>query len=81
MNILSKSLYDIKTRKLPKIPGPIKTNKSGQLIVQVFPQTFYEKLFFGITIEVWMQPGENLETLKFKQAKAYQTKQESQKLY
>ncbi len=75
IRILRDSLFDIETKGLPEIPGPIKTKKDGTLVVQVFPQTFYEKLFFGgITYEVWMQPGENLETLKSNQANIYKTK-------
>jgi hypothetical protein len=63
-------LLDIKTKGLPEIPGPIKTRKNGTLVLQVFPQTFYEKIFFGgITYEVWLQPEETLETLKPNQAK------------
>jgi acyl-CoA reductase-like NAD-dependent aldehyde dehydrogenase len=71
--LLHGSLVDIEKEGLPRIPGPIKTRKDGQLVVQIFPQTLYDKIFFGITIQVWMQPGENLETLKSNQAQAYRT--------
>jgi hypothetical protein len=81
MRILHDSLLDIEKQGLPKIPGPIKLRKDGTLVVQVFPQTFYEKLFFGgITYEVWMQPEENLETLKANQAKIYRTNECTTKL-
>jgi hypothetical protein len=81
IRILHDSLLDILKDGLPKIPGPIKSRKDGTLVVQVFPQTFYEKLFFGgITYEVWMQPGETLETLKSSQAKIYRTKNKTTQL-
>jgi hypothetical protein len=81
IRILRDSLLEIKTKGQPKIPGPITTRKDGTLVVQVFPQTFYEKLFFGgITYEVWMQPGETLETLKSNQAKVYKMKNKTTKL-
>ncbi len=81
IRILCDSLLDIKNKGLPTIPGPIKSRKDGTVVVQVFPQTFYEKLFFGgITYEVWMQPGVTFETLKSNQGKVYKTSSKTSKL-
>lgn len=81
IRILHDSLLEIITKGLPEIPGSITTRKDGTLTVQVFPQTFYEKLFFGgVTYEVWMQPGETIESLKSNQAKIYKTNNKTTKL-
>ncbi|MEJ2281395.1 MAG: aldehyde dehydrogenase family protein [Candidatus Bathyarchaeota archaeon] len=80
MRILHDSLLEILTKGLPEIPSPI-TTKNGTLVVRVFPQTFYEKLLWGgITYEVWMQPGETIESLRSNQAKIFRTNYKTSKL-
>jgi hypothetical protein len=80
VRILYDSLLDIKTKGRPEIPGPINTRKDETLTVKVFPQSFYEKLFFGVAYEVWMRPGETAETLKSNQAKIYRKNNKTTKL-
>jgi hypothetical protein len=45
IRLLYKALSDIEAEGLIRIPGPIKTSEDGQITVQVFPETFCEKLF------------------------------------
>ena len=53
-------------------PGPVKTRPDGQVVAQVFPQSTYDKLFFGgVTAEIWMEPGVTEETLPSTQATIY----------
>ncbi|TMC16368.1 MAG: aldehyde dehydrogenase, partial [Chloroflexi bacterium] len=73
---LRQSLSDIETYGHPRIPGPVTTRAGGQVVAQVFPQTTYDRLFFyGVTAEVWMEPGVTVEELPQTQATAYQAQQ------
>src|SRR5712692_3820335 len=73
---LRQSLSDIETYGHPRIPGPVTTRPGGQVVAQVFPQTTYDRLFFyGVTAEVWMEPGVTVEELPETQATAYQAQQ------
>ena len=66
------SMLDIETTKHPKIPGPVTTQPDGQVVVQVFPQTIYDRILFtGVTAELWMQPGVSTQQLAETQAIAY----------
>src|SRR6266567_1913123 len=72
---LRQSLLDIETYGRPRIPGPVTTQPNGQVAAQVFPQTWYDRLFFtGISAEIWMEPGISAETLPQTQAPIYQDK-------
>ena len=72
---LRNSLDDIRKYGVPRIPGPVKTRPDGQVTAQVFPQTTYDKLFFGgVTAEVWMEPGVTREGLPATQAVSYSNK-------
>ncbi|MGE5334339.1 MAG: aldehyde dehydrogenase family protein, partial [Nitrososphaerota archaeon] len=69
------SLDDIRTRGVPRIPGPVKTRPDGQVTAQVFPQTTYDKLFFGgVAAEIWMEPGVTIADLPKTQAVVYADK-------
>ena len=73
---LRQSLSDIETYGRPRIPGPVTTRAGDQVVAQVFPQTTYDRLFFyGVTAEVWMEPGVTVEELPQTQATAYQAQQ------
>jgi len=73
---LRQSLSDIETYGHPRIAGPVTTRPGGQVVAQVFPQTSYDRLFFyGLTAEVWMEPGVTVEELPQTQATAYQAQQ------
>ena len=75
MRQLRTSLDDIRRRGVPRIPGPVKTRPDGQVTAQVFPQTTYDKLFFGgLTAEVWMEPGVTAAELPATQAVIYANK-------
>lgn len=72
---LRQALTDIAAGGQPKIPGPVSTRPGGQVVAQVFPQTTYDRLFFGgVTAEVWMEPGVTQEGLSATQATIYQNK-------
>ena len=78
---LRQSLADIAATGRPRIPGPIKTREDGQVVAQVFPQSTYDKLFFGgVTAEIWMEPGVTSETLAETQATIYHDKNHSGKV-
>jgi hypothetical protein len=73
---LRQSLIDIDRYGRPRIPGAVKTRPDGQVVVQVFPQKFYDRLFYGgITAEVWMEPQVTLAQLPQTQALAYQNQE------
>jgi len=70
---LHQSLNDIAKHGHPLIPGPLTIREDGQVVVQVFPQTGYDRLFFpGVTAEVWQQPGVTDATLAQSQGVIYQ---------
>lgn len=72
---LRTSLDDIRRQGVPRIPGPVKTRPDGQVTAQVFPQTTYDKLFFGgLTAEVWMEPDVTRADLPKTQAVIYANK-------
>jgi hypothetical protein len=74
IRLLRQALLDIKASGHPRIPGPVKTLPNGQVVAQVFPQSPYDRIFFGgVSAEIWMQPGVQAETLATTQAVAYQT--------
>lgn len=72
---LRNALADIRARGVPRIPGPVVTRPDGQVAAQVFPQTTYDKIFFGgVTAEVWMESGVTKESLPQTQAVIYANK-------
>lgn len=78
---LRQALVDIASQGRPRIPGPLKTRSDGQVVAPVFPQSTYDKLFFGgVTAEIWMEPGVTGETLAETQATIYQDKNHAGKL-
>jgi len=73
---LRQSLTEIAAGDLPSLPSPAQTRADGQVVVPVFPQNNYDKLFLaGLTAEVWMEPGVTLENLPSTQAVIYQNKE------
>ncbi len=78
---LQQSLTDIEQHGHPLLPGPVTTHPDGQVVVQVFPQTNYDRLFFpGLTGEVWQEPGVTHDTLAETQALVYRDKEHSGKV-
>lgn len=55
---LRRTLLAIDRTGQPPMPGPVMTRANGQLAVQVYPASLYERLSTpGSTAEVWMEPG------------------------
>lgn len=72
---LRQALTDIASSGRPRIPGPLRTLADGQVVAPVFPQTGYDRLFFGgVSAEIWMEPGVTSATLPGEQATIYQDK-------
>ena len=72
---LRSSLSDIARYGSPRIPGPVRALADGQVVAQVFPQTNYDRIFYGgVTAEVWQQPGVTVEGLPQTMAVAYRQK-------
>ncbi|NIM95667.1 MAG: aldehyde dehydrogenase family protein [Anaerolineales bacterium] len=73
--LLRRSLDDIQNHGRPRIPGKVYSRPDGQVVAQVFPQTWENRLFFQSTTgEVWMQPGVTTEEVFQSQARAYTEK-------
>ncbi len=73
LQLLDRALADIERHGVPRIPGPVTTRANGGTVARVFPQSFYDRVFFtGITAEVWMQDGVTPANLPTTQALAYQ---------
>lgn len=54
--------------------GSVHTRPDGQVVVDVFPQSGYDRLLLnGITGQVWMQPGVTAENLRETMAVWYRT--------
>jgi aldehyde dehydrogenase (NAD(P)+) len=70
------TLRDIEKHGRPQVPpGAIRTARNGQLIVDVFPSSVYDRLLLsGVSAEVWMQPGVTRENLGENMAALYREK-------
>ncbi len=72
LRLLRQALSDILETGRPRIPGPVKTRPDGQVVAQVFPASFFDRLLYsGVTAEIWMEPGVTRENLADTQAIAY----------
>lgn len=66
------SLKDIEHDGKPRIPGKITTKSNGQVAVQVYPTSLYEKILFtGFKGEVWLDPGIKVNDHAIAQANNY----------
>lgn len=75
MRQLRQSLLDIEAKGQPAIPGKVTSRPDGQVVVPVFPQTPYDRIFFtGLTAEIWMQSEVTRENLPQTQALVYKHK-------
>lgn len=60
----------------PPVNARVTTRPDGQIMVQVFPQTPYDSIFFsGISAEIWMEPDVKPAELAVTQALIYRDKQ------
>ncbi len=81
LRVFRQSLEDIRAKGRPHIPGPIRERSDGQLVVQVFPQSNFERLLFlGTSAEVWMQPDVARQDLSEEQALPYRDPTSSGKI-
>ncbi|MCG8454737.1 MAG: aldehyde dehydrogenase family protein [Holophagales bacterium] len=72
LQLLAESLEQIERAGCPHIPGPVRQRPNGQLTAEVFPGNLYDRIFYsGVSAEVWMQPGVDLENLELTMAEAY----------
>jgi hypothetical protein len=72
---LKRALVDIQTVGHPKIPGAISLRPDGQVVVQVFPETRYDRLLSSNhKMDVWMELGVTLADLPRTQALSYHDK-------
>ncbi len=77
VRLLKRSLHQIQQSGLPIIPGAVESHRNGQVVAQVFPSSFSDRLLLpGTTAEVWMQPGVTLENLPANQARFYKKRPE-----
>ena len=62
MRLYRQSLIDIQQTGNPRIPGAVSKRDNGQLVAQVFPQTWYDKLsMLGVRAEIWMMQDSPLK--------------------
>jgi acyl-CoA reductase-like NAD-dependent aldehyde dehydrogenase len=72
---LRSSLADIERHGSPRIPGPVRKLANGQVSAGVFPQTGYDRVFYGgVSAEIWMKPGVSVEALPQTMAVTYRQK-------
>lgn len=70
---LRQTLTDLSIYGQPRIPGPVRTRRDGQVIARVFPAKLADRILFsGYTCEVWMEPDVSLDELAGSLAPAYQ---------
>lgn len=73
---LRDTLATIERSGYPPVPARVTTRPDGQIMVQVFPQTPYDSIFFsGISAEIWMEPDVKPAELAVTQALIYRDKQ------
>ncbi|HEY2981240.1 MAG TPA: hypothetical protein VGJ22_08675, partial [Anaerolineales bacterium] len=81
MRFLRKALQDIARYGKPRIPGKVTTRANGQLVAQVVPYDWMERLALpGIHAEVWMEPSVSLQGDGIPQAAFYQSQQKKGRL-
>lgn len=75
IQLLIKSLTDIKQHGAPQLPAPAYERENGQVVAPILPGDVWDKvLFTGFTAEVWMQPEVKLNELAQHQAAFYKDK-------
>ena len=66
------ALADIARDGRPTLPGPVRTRRSGQVTVRVFPVDVWDRLtYIGTTADVWMDPSVTVQTVPDTMAAAY----------
>lgn len=81
VRLVRNSLKDIRRHGKPRVSGRTWTRPSGQVVVNVFPQTLWERiLFLGIKGDVWMHPDMTTEEVLERQAAVYSDGHQSGKV-
>ncbi len=78
----SETLAAIEKTGYPNLkPEAVHVRRDGQVVVDVFPQSIYDKLLFnGITAKVWMQRGVTKENLRETMGVWYRQKEHTGKV-
>jgi len=72
VSVLIRTLTSIERGETPYDAGAVHTLPDGQVVVDVFPVTLYDRLLLsGFSAEVWMQPGVTAENLAENTASFY----------
>ncbi|MEM6454465.1 MAG: aldehyde dehydrogenase family protein [Acidobacteriota bacterium] len=72
IRLLAETLADIERHGAPQIPGPVRTRADGRVTARVFPQTAYDRIFYGgVRAEIWLPPGTDRATIASSMARAY----------
>lgn len=76
--LLERTLRDIESQGLPKLPKPAFVNRFGRVVAPVFPTDAYDSaLFAGFSAEIWQQPKVTLDNLKEHMASGYRKRPEA----
>ena len=75
IRFLIRALQDISRFGKPRIPGKVTSRPNGQVVAQVMPNDWKDKILFpGYRAEVWMDPSVSLENGSIPQAAFYHHK-------
>ncbi|MBO6939890.1 MAG: aldehyde dehydrogenase family protein [Deltaproteobacteria bacterium] len=78
MQLLKKSLKDIRDHGSPKLNGEVTVRPDGQVVAPVFPTDNIDKLLFtGFSAEIWMDKSVTKSTLQDNMAEFYRNKPKS----
>jgi hypothetical protein len=76
IRLIRNALEDIARFGKPKIPGKVTTRPNGQVVAQVMPYDWKEKLTLpGFRAEVWMDPSVSLQDGDISQASFYHSQE------
>jgi len=66
IHVMEKTMQDLARGRFPELrPGAVRVRPDGQVVVQVFPGDFYDRLLLsGVRAEVWMQREVTLDNLQ-----------------
>ncbi len=63
--MLERSLRAVARGRRPPLPGPVTNCGDGQLSVQVFPGSLYDRLLYpGMVSQVWTEPGVSVDDIE-----------------
>ncbi|MDH3499666.1 MAG: aldehyde dehydrogenase, partial [Acidimicrobiia bacterium] len=72
LRILESSLDTLAVGRKPRLPGTIRRNHMGRVVVPTYPIDRWDRILFpGIRAETWMQPGVAIDDVTRRQASAF----------